>query len=239
LKQKDNNINIDRIYWLAKGLMVLILLFFTENIFAQKIFEKSINSAANKIVVNFNMIDQVELITLEEDHKIVLIAESEDNFAPNIFLEEKEGVVFIKSDENYFVENELNIDKQCAIQPIYTTYRIKIPKNKKVDISFTKGNFYADKFKGNLNLNVEEGIIKIKQLQGVAVVTINTGNVLINEITDTQINVHSNLGLVTSDLRLRNQEQSKNHLNGVFGENINQLSIQAILANIRLKSSKN
>ncbi|MCK4561436.1 MAG: hypothetical protein KAT78_00880, partial [Flavobacteriaceae bacterium] len=166
MKQKDTNINVNNAYWFKKGLISLILLLFTGNTFAQKIFEKSINSTATKIIIDLNIIDQLELTTWEKENKIVVTAESEDNNIPNIFLEERGNIVFIKSVDVYFEQDVLEIDKQCSIQPIYTTYHIKIPENKKIDISFTQGNFYANNFKGNLNLKIEAGIIKINHFEG-------------------------------------------------------------------------
>ena len=239
MKQKDTNINVDNAYWFKKGLIILILLLFTDNTFAQKIFEKSISSTAMKIVVDFNIIDQIKLTTWEKEDKIVVTAESEDNNIPNFFLEERNNIIFIKSVDVYFEQEVLEIDKQCSIQPIYTTYHIKIPENKKVDISFTQGNFYANNFKGDLNLKVEEGIIKINHFEGLVNVQINTGNVYFNEIKNIKIDVVSNLGLVNSNLLVENKNQSKNHLKGVFGKSFNELNVKAILANIQLKSSKN
>lgn len=238
MKQKDNNINVNNAYWYKKGLITLILLFFTDSTFAQKIFKKSINSSATKIVVDFNIIDQIELTTWENGDKIVVTAESENNNIPNIFLEERDHIVFIKSIDAYFEQETLEIDKQCSIQPIYTSYRIQIPKNKKIDISFTQGNFYANNFKGDLNLKVEEGIVKVNHFEGLVHVQINTGNVYFNELENTKINVVSNLGLVSSNILMENQNQSKNHLKGVFGKNFNELNVKAILANIKLKPSK-
>ncbi len=239
MKQKDTNINVNNIYWFKKGLIILILLLFTDNTYAQKIFEKSINSTATKIVVDFNIIDQIELTTWEKEDKIVVTAESEDNNIPNIFLEERNNIIFIKSVDVYFEQEVLEIDKQCSIQPIFTTYHIKIPENKKVDISFTQGNFYANNFKGDLNLKVEEGIIKINHFEGLVNVQINTGNVYFNEIKNVKIDVVSNLGLVSSNLLMQNKNQRKNHLKGVFGKNFNELNVKAILANIQLKYAKN
>ncbi len=209
---------------------------FTEYNFAQKVFEKSINSNAKKIVIDFDMVDLVELITWDVDNKIVVVAQSETNSSSNIVLEEKRGVVFIKSMENNFEQNVLDIDKLCNIQPIYTTYRIKIPKSRKIDIAIRQGNFYTSNFKGDLNLQVEEGIVKIKKFTGLVSVKINMGNVYLNNISDTKIDVRSNLGKITSNLLI--QEQSKNHVKGVFGKSNNELNIRAILANIQLISAK-
>jgi len=179
------------------------------------------------------------LITWEKENQIVITTESENKNDPHFFLEEIENIIFIKSVVSNFEQNELEIDKQCSIQPIFTSYRIQIPKNKKVDISYTQGNFYADNFKGNLNLKVEEGIIKINRFEGLVNIHINIGNVYINEINNTKIDVASNMGVISSNLLIKNKHKISKDLKGVFGKSFNELNIKAILANIQLKSFKN
>jgi hypothetical protein len=53
------------------------------------------------------------------------------------------------------------------------------------------------------------------------------------------INVKSNLGYVRSNLNIKTTNNNKNQIVGVFEKDINSLYINAILANIHLKSSKN
>jgi len=239
LKQKGNNINGIKIYRLVKGLIFLILLLFVRNIFGQKKVEKSITSKANRIVIEFNVIDEIKLTSSEEDLKIDLIADSRDNTSPNVILEEINGIVFIKSQEIFIDNNELEVDKLCSVQPNYTSYQINIPKGKIIDVSYTHGNFYTNNFKGDLNLKVEEGIVKINHFEGSVYVHINVGNVYIEGINDSKIDVRSNLGTITSNLQLKDTVQNKSHIIDVFGSNFNDLNINAILANIHLKSLKN
>jgi len=239
LKQKGNNINGIKTYRLVKGLIFLILLLFVRNIFGQKKVEKSITSKANRIVIEFNVIDEIKLTSSEDDFKIDLIADSRDNTSPNVIMEEINGVVFIKSQEIFLDNNELEVDKLCSVQPNYTSYQISIPKGKIIDVSYTHGNFYTNNFKGELNLKVEEGIVKINHFEGSVYVHINVGNIYVEGINDSKINVRSNLGTITSNVQLKDTVQNKSHIIGVFGSNFNNLNINAILANIHLKSLKN
>lgn len=209
-------------------------MFFTEYNWAQKIFKKSINSEASKIVIDFNMVDEVQLISWNESDKIMVIGESETNTSPNIIIEEKNNVIYIKSTESYLEQNVLDIDKQCSIQPIYTSYQIKIPKNKKIDLTISQGNFNAINFEGDLNLKLESGIVKLNKFSGLVNLQINMGKVYISGLRNTKIDVSSNLGKVTSNLLI--QDKSKNHIKGIFGKSNNALNIHAILANVQLKS---
>lgn len=169
----------------------------------------------------------------------MVVAESENEIIPRISLKEENGIIFIKSNEKFEDENSIDLDKSCSIQPNYSSYQIRVPKNKKLDISFTHGNFYATGFIGDLNLKIEEGIVKMNNFKGSVFVHINLGNVYFEGIRDTELSVRSNLGLVISDLEMTNPNKEKKYLKVVYQKNINQLRVNAILANIHLTSSMN
>lgn len=241
MKQKDNNINNLNWHLLKENRILFLVSFFllANNVFAQKIFKKSLNSNSTKIIVEFNVIDQINLITTEEKNRIIVIAESDNETSPKITLEENNGIIIIKSNEIYLDENILEVDKLCSVQPNYASYQIRVPKNKKIYISYSHGNFYSDNFVGNLNLNVEEGIVKMNKFKGSVLIHINSGNVYFDGLRDTKLTVRSNLGLVSSNLYMKKSDHKKNYLNGIFEDSINELKINAITANIHLTSSIN
>jgi hypothetical protein len=241
LKRKDNNINIFSLKLLKEKKTIFIISFFllTVNSFAQKLFTKSLNSNAEKIIIEFNIIDKIELITSNEKNLFFIAAESENESPPRITLKEENGIIFIKSNEDFYEDRNIDIDKLCSVQPDYSSYLIKIPQGKKIEISYTQGNFYSNNFAGNLNLKIEEGTVKIKKFEGSVFVYINIGNVYINGIKNTELTVKSNLGTIFSNLKKNGLTQKRNQLNGVFEENRNQLKIDALLANIHLSSSIN
>jgi hypothetical protein len=222
-----------------KSLILISFFLLTVSVFAQNIFKKSLNSDSNKIIAEFNIIDHIELISSDEENEILIMTESENPFSSRITLEDKNGIVFIKSNEIFNEEDALEVDKLCSVQPDYTSFKLIIPKNRKIDISYTYGNFYSDNFVGDLNLKVEEGIVKMKKFKGSVFIHINLGNVYFDGIKDTKLSVRSNLGMVYSSLKLKSSERSKNYLNGVFENSINELNINAILANVHLTSSMN
>jgi len=241
LKRKDNNINIFSLKPLKEKKIFFIISFFllTVNSFAQKLFTKSLNSNAEKVIIEFNIIDKIEFISSNEKNLFFIAAESENESSPRITLIEENGIIFIKSNEDFYEDRNIDIDKICSVQPDYSSYLIKVPKGKKIEISYTQGNFYSNNFKGNLNLKIEEGIIKIKKFEGSVYVNINIGNVYINGIKNTELAVKSNLGTIFSDLKKKGLTRNGNKLYGVFEENRNQLKVDALLANIHLSSSIN
>ena len=106
-----------------------------------------------------------------------------------------------------------------------------------VDVSIVNGNFNSKNFHGKLHLKMEEGTIKMDSFDGEVLININIGNVLIADIADCSIDVRSNLGKVNSDMDLK--KDNENHFYGIVGNKKNSLSINAILANIHLKSALN
>ena len=235
MKQKGNNIKIYNSYHLRKGLILLTLFLITLNSFAQNYLKKSLTSESDKIVIEFNTIDQIELITSDINNEIEVVSETENVSFSNTVLEEENGIIYIRSVEANINESEFELDKQCVVQPIFTTYKIRIPKNKKVEASFTQGNFYSKNFEGDLTLKVEEGIVRINNFEGDIFILINIGNVNISGVENTSLNVKSNLGLVTSGLDTKEISKNKNKIEGVFGKRLNKLTINAILANVQLE----
>ncbi|MCD6542992.1 MAG: hypothetical protein J7K34_00630, partial [Flavobacteriaceae bacterium] len=73
------------------------MLFFVQNLAAQKTIKKSFNSTADKIIIEFGYIDQVEIITTDSVNKISIISNSENISSSNIIIEELQNKLFIKS----------------------------------------------------------------------------------------------------------------------------------------------
>lgn len=219
-----------------KGLSLLILLFFVGNIFSQKLIKYSITTHSADIFVEFNIIDQVEIIVINDDNLITVIAESEDNKSLNLVLEDKNGIVFITSIENSLKYNREENDKMCSIQPVYTSYQIMIPEDKNLYVSYSQGNFYSNQFNGILNLKLNDGIVKINHFSGKVSIQISGGNVFCSQIENSYIDVKSNLGFISSNLLTSNNNQKNNELKEVFGNRLNELNIRAISANIHLKA---
>jgi len=218
-------------------LIFLTLLLFTGNVIAQKIIEKSISSNSLNVVVELGVIDQVEIISTESIDIIDIIAEYEDKNSPVFIIEELKGSVLIQGiDKN--LEDDLMIDKLCILQPVNTSYKIFIPKNKNVHVSYAQGNFYSENFTGKLSLKLDEGMVKLDHCKGIIDIEINAGQVICNRIEDTKIDVSSNLGSVSSDFRLSGPNQKEKQITGILGVALNELKIRSIIAHVQLSASK-
>jgi len=213
------------------------MMLFVQNLTAQKTIKKSFNSKANRVIVEFDYIDQVEIITTDIANQIAVISKSEEIASSKISIEEVNDKLFIKSIDQNITGSDIAVIKLSNIRPMYSSYQILVPRNMNVDVSIINGNFNSKNFQGKLHLKMEEGTIKMDAFSGEVVIKINIGNVLITDIEDCSFDVRSNLGKVNSNIDLKNN--NKNHFYGMVGNKKNSLIINAILANIHLKSALN
>ncbi len=213
------------------------MMLFVQNLSAQKILKKSFSSKANRIIVEFDFIDQVEIKTTDTANQVTIISKSEDVTSSKISIEEINDKLFIKSIDHTITGSDIAVIKLSNIRPMYSSYQILIPYNMNVDVSIANGNFNSKNFHGNLHLKMEEGTIKMDSFKGEVFININIGNVLIADIEDCSIDVRSNFGRVNSNMELK--KDNENHFYGIVGNKKNSLNINAILANIHLKSALN
>jgi len=235
LRQKINNINSFRNFVFARGLSFLILLLFNANFYAQKLIEKSLITKAANFICEFDIVDEIVIYESLRSNEVTVSAECDESNVPNFILEEENGNVFIKSIEVKFDSEEVELNKICNVQPIYTTFKIRIPKGKNVLINYVDGNFYLKNFDGNLKLNLNDGIINLADFKGSVNIKLNGGNVYCTKIQNTKININSNMGVVTSGLAMEDAIKMNNRLKGVYGRKLNELNVNAITANIHIK----
>ena len=205
------------------------------NFYAQKIIRKSLITDATSFIFEFDIIDQIVIEQSPIFNEVTVSAESVESNVPNFILEEKNGNIFIKSIEVKFDAGDEELDKACKVQPIYTSFKIMIPKGKNVFVSYVDGNFYLNNFDGNLKLILNDGIVNLNHFLGTVNIKLNGGNVYCTRIQDTKIDVSSNMGIVTSDLSIDDALKKSNQLEGIYGQKLNELNVNAITANIYLK----
>jgi len=215
----------------------LILFLFTFCSYGQEIVEKKIHSNLDEIVIEFDLIDNIRLFNNKADSDIIVRAEGSSQI-PNYQLKEQNGHVLLKDYKPFDPNEDPDADKVCSIEPNYTSYQIYIPKNRTLYISFIEGNFYAEAFEGELNLKVEDGIIKLNNILDDTNIHLNSGSVTINEVNHARIEAETNLGALITDLvdPLTNKDRQK--LFQSEGEASSSLIIKTIMANIYLYGSK-
>lgn len=215
----------------------MVLILFTTVVLSQEIVEKSINSESEMILVEFDLIDHIELFNSDSESQIVVKAVGSEH-TPNFQIREVNGYVLLKDFKSPSKEAMLEQDKVCSVEPNYTSYEIYVPRNKNLYISVIEGNFYANNFDGNLNLKVEDGIIKLKGMNKPVSVQLNSGSIFVHDIINTKIDAETNMGILVHNLTDKSNERPEKKLNETIGDAKNSLLISAILANIYLYRSK-
>ncbi len=210
---------------------------FSVNSFGQKLIEKSIISRADQVVLEFDVIDQIELFNAKADTEFSVLGEGRTYF-PDFNLKEVNGVVYLEEINRVSDEEAYSVDKVCSIEPNFTSYQVFIPKGKKLYISFIEGNFFAEDFKGELNLMAEDGILKLDHMSNSVNIRLSSGSIYARNIENTSIDAKTNLGLLITDAPLEGLSENKKHLMDTVGNGSKSLMIRTIMANIYLNVSK-
>lgn len=210
---------------------------FSVNSFGQKLIEKSISSRADKAILEFNVIDQIELFNAKADTEFVVLGEGRTYF-PDFSLKEVNGVVYLEENDQVSDEDAYSVDKVCSIEPNFTAYQVFIPEGKNLYISFIEGNFFAEDFKGELNLIAEDGILKLNHMPNAVNIRLSSGSIYAENIENTSIDAKTNLGSLISDPPLEGLSEDKKHLMNKIGNGSNSLMIRTIMANIYLNVAK-
>lgn len=205
--------------------------------YGQEVVEQRIESKAKNIIIEFDLIDHIQLFNAVDESTITVRAEGSVQ-SPSFQLEETDGHVLIRDNELLVSEESLGDDKVCMIEPNYTSYQIYVPKNRTLYISFMEGNFYSDKYEGDLNLKVEDGIIKLKDMNFPVKLSLNAGSVFLHEIRNTKIDAETNLGILVNDISEEDSAMPNKKLLQTIGNPNNSIVIRTILANIYLYGSK-
>lgn len=203
----------------------------------QEIVEQTIASKAKTIIIEFDLIDHIQLYNSGDESSIKVRAEASGQ-SPSFQLEETGDQVLLRDNEQLVSAGSLGDDKVCMVEPNYTSYQIYVPKNRALHISFMEGNFYADKFEGDLNLKVEDGIIKLKDMNFPVKLSLNAGSVFLQDIRNAKIDAETNLGILVNHIFEEDTIMQSKKLLQTIGDPNNSIIIRTILANIYLYGSK-
>ncbi|MGI9530668.1 hypothetical protein [Lutimonas sp.] len=236
MRQKTNNIRRSNRYNRIKGSFLWVLLLFSYWSYGQKIVEKRIDSQLDNVLIEFDLIDHIEVFS-STGSEIVVRAEGELQ-TPKFQLSEQASHIVIQGHQQLNAEETFDQDKVCSVEPNYASYKIYIPENKVLFISFKEGNFYADAYDGVINLKVEDGIVKLNRLSYDTHIELNTGSVFVKNMIHTDIFAKTNLGTLVTDLPGKSPVRENNIFEKKGKETDTSLIIRAIMANIYLYESK-
>jgi hypothetical protein len=203
----------------------------------QEVVEQTIESKAKTIIIEFDLIDHIQLFNSGDGSSITVRAEGSGQ-SPSFQIEETGEHVLLRDNEQLVSAGSLGDDKVCMVEPHYTSYQIYVPKNRVLHISFMEGNFYTDNFEGDLNLKVEDGIIKLKDMNFPVKLSLNAGSIFLQDIRNTKIDAETNLGILVNHIFEEDSVIQSKKLLQTIGNPNNSIVIRTILANIYLYGSK-
>lgn len=207
------------------------------NCFSQHLIEKSINSGAEQIILEFNAINQIQLFNSEGDTDFLILAEGKTHF-PMFVIKEVNGVVYVEENEIRADKESDGLDKVCIVEPDFTSYQVYVPEGKDVYVSFIEGNLYAEGFRGDLNIIVENGIIKLNHINDIVKVRLNSGSIYVENIENAFVDAETSLGSLIIDPSLEGFSEGEKHLVENLGNASKKLLIKTILANVYLNVSE-
>lgn len=207
------------------------------NCFSQKHIEKSVSSQAELVILEFNVIDQIQLFNSGGDSNILILAEGRTHL-PMFIIKEENGILYVEENEIPADQETDGLGKVCIEEPNFSSFKVYIPKGRDVYISFIEGNFYTDNFQGNLNLMVEDGIIKLNHINDSVKARLNSGSIHVQNIENTFVDAETSLGSVITDPARNGFSEGEKHLVEKVGNASKKLLISTILANVYLNVSE-
>lgn len=237
MRQKTNSINVLDRYSSVRGSSLWILILFSACTYSQELIVKRISSEFEKIVIELDRVDHIELFNSESDSEILVKAEGSSEVS-NYQLTESNGHVLIQEVQYEKSNNEFDSDKACGVLPNFTSYQIFVPEKRAVFVSFLEGNFYSEEFVGELDVKVEDGILRLKDMEDTVKVQLNTGSVFVHQVENTRIDAETNRGILVTDISNSASNSGRKSLRQNIGYPDNDIWIRAILGNIYLYESK-
>ncbi len=215
----------------------MVFLLFISNTFAQKVVRKTLQSTTKNIMATFPLVNSIQVIGDDNSNQIEVYAENEEDLSANFILKEVNNNILLQGFEQVNFEHQAElVDKQCTVQPLYNSYTIKIPQNRRLTLVCGQGNIDIQHLVGELEVQLDEGIIYLKEVHGAVKVQLHTGKITCVDLQDVYMDIQTRQGVVTNDFELN--QNKKNTYKGVLGNALNKLEIKATFANIELHAVK-
>jgi len=207
-----------------KILFILLVSGSVLGVFPQKSISQTIDFKGDFIRVNLGKIDHLELVQ-SSDNKVSIATNELQQEASFLKIEQEKNGLFINAVQTQVLQEEL---PACVEQPLFTSYKISIPKDVKVFITIKSGNFFTSNFNGFLDVQVQEGEINLKNILGNIKIN-NIDGVVFCTTTIQHITAISHLGKVY--LQKRKPVTNKKSIKEL-------LKIESIRGNIFVNTNK-
>jgi hypothetical protein len=175
----------------------VVLLLFPISVFSQKIALKKLETNLKNIeITSIGLDDLVIENSVSNTFEIVLY--SDDAEKHHIVIEEKHNRIYISFEAKEFQENTEPVMKPITERLKRANAVLKIPKHRNVNLFGLNNNISAINFIGDLSISIDNGIIKLGEIQNHIAIKLYAGNVFAFA-ENTNINVISSLGKIKVD----------------------------------------
>ncbi|MET2983575.1 DUF4097 family beta strand repeat-containing protein [Aureibaculum conchae] len=203
-------------------------------VIAQKTIVKEIDFNNQKIEIQLEDIDLLEIVNTDKQ-KVSLSMQDHAENPTQIEIKNSEKTIAITASTILPIVDSSKMDKFCYEQPLFSSYKLMIPKGCEVLVVYHKGNFSTKNFTGNMNVRLNTGDLTIDDFNGSINIESFSGNIDAT-INDTEAIILSSKGRITTAFSSTNWERTAISLKGTLGKKSNLLTIQSVNANIMLNS---
>lgn len=211
--------------------IIISLLFFSTLVFAQKKVIKKIESNLQEIEISTVGLDSFVLENSSSNFiEIILFAENVNE--QHIVFNEVNNVIKLEFLIAEIINEETIFRKFITERLQRASAIVKIPRGKKVVIFGENINIESKDYKGNLDIYIDEGIVKLNQIQANTTLNLYEGTIYAT-LAKTNINVTSNNGKIMVDAVLVEKSYQKKE-----EKNQKEFTIKSLKANIYLTTKK-
>lgn len=189
-----------------KHRILLVVFLISSHVFSQQTLLKSFISDANSIEINSEGLDEIQLITSENDEIEVVVLDKNPN-SHSILIDEETSILKIDFKLQFIDQNSV-FRKYITERLNRVSAVVKLPKNKEITILGTTIDVVSKNYDGNLAIYIHKGFLKLNDVKQNVELKLYQGNVFA-KVFNSNIDIKSNKGEILIDGKLHPKEFKK------------------------------
>jgi len=213
---------------MKNNIFILFVSFFSVAFSQQKTI-KQVFLTSNEIEISTLGLDTLTILNSENDQVEVSL------FSENVNSEDLEINNRLKSlkitFKQLFISKEKGVFRKFITKRLNRSYAVvKIPKNKNITIYGRNIDIVSKNYRGNLQIFIDKGEVKLHELQGDVILKLFQGNIFAS-VKDTHINIKTTHGAILFD----DEKQSSPFVKTVK-QSSKKFVVNSINANVSIQS---
>ncbi len=224
---------------------ILILIFASISLYAQRNVEKTENVSANdRIALNFKFADEIKVQQWDKKEvavkATVQIDDGEGNESYSLKTERDSGTVKISSDfGDYFKKKHKRNNWNDCNTTTEIDYVVYVPRNSELKVKSISGDLFLDSFSGSLVTDLISGDVEIKKYSGELRLKTISGDLDIT-MNKARIDAKTLTGTIYSDLDIDTEGSKKrssgsNRVKGTVNNGGDWVELETISGNIYMR----